>query len=529
MPGLLRFTTAGSVDDGKSTLIGRLLYDSKGIYEDQLSSVRNASVNRSAGPIDFSLLTDGLRAEREQGITIDVAYRYFSTPKRKFIIADTPGHEQYTRNMATGASTAQLAVVLVDARKGVLPQSRRHAYIASLLGIPHVVVAVNKMDLVAFSAEVFRAIEDEFREFVREFGFTRLAFVPVSALDGDNIVSRSDRTPWYTGPSLLELLETAPGSEADVQAGDLRFPVQYVVRPSLDFRGYAGQVASGVVRKGDAVTVVPSGRASRVRSLVTFDGELEEAGQGTSVTITLEDEIDISRGDMLVHPSALPLVSRLFEARVVWMHSVPMQTGRTYLVKHTTQQVSAAAVEILHKTDVNTLARLPAERLELNEIGTVRFDARRPLFFDPYRTSRATGSFIVIDPISNLTVGAGMIRGAWMRERSFHRVTAEERQRRNGHAGFTVSLPGRLEVAYMLERELFDRGCAVYVAGENAPSPEPAATGVIAISTRSLAGVEAGFDPLPESDSEAVSQVIAVLESRGLIRRERTGLDGDGI
>src|SRR5581483_11033164 len=293
--GLLRFSTAGSVDDGKSTLIGRLLYDSRGVYEDQLASVRKSAINRSSGPIDFSLITDGLRAEREQGITIDVAYRYFATARRKFIIADTPGHEQYTRNMATGASTADLAIVLVDARKGVLPQSRRHAFIASLLGIPRAVVAVNKMDLVDFSREIFERIEADFRGFARALDFRELRFIPISALDGDNVVSASARTPWYEGPSLLDYLETAPAAE-DHDAQPFRFPVQYVIRPTLDFRGYAGQVAAGVVRPGDAVTVLPSGRTSRVRSIVTYDGDLAEAFAPMSVTLTLEDELDISRG-----------------------------------------------------------------------------------------------------------------------------------------------------------------------------------------------------------------------------------------
>src|SRR4051812_30820825 len=360
---LLRFTTAGSVDDGKSTLIGRLLYDSKGVYEDQLASVKKASVNRSAGAIDFSLLTDGLKAEREQGITIDVAYRYFATPKRKFIIADTPGHEQYTRNMATGASTPHLAIVLVDARKGVLPQSRRHAFIASLLNIPNVVVAINKMDLVDFSQEVFDRICEEFNTFASDLQLGKLYFIPISALDGDNVVTRSARTPWYQGTSLLDYLETIPIEDEKV-APEMRFPVQYVVRPTLDFRGYAGQVASGSIERGQPVMVLPSGRTSRVREIVTFDGNLDRAQKGQSVTVTLENEIDISRGDMLVHPSHMPHVSRRFEAQVVWMHTEPLSVEKPYLIKHTTQQIPANISEILHKIDIQNLARIPADRLE---------------------------------------------------------------------------------------------------------------------------------------------------------------------
>lgn len=412
---LLRLTTAGSVDDGKSTLIGRLLYDSKGVYEDQIASVRKASVNRNAGPIDFSLLTDGLKAEREQGITIDVAYRYFSTPKRKFIIADTPGHEQYTRNMATGASTAHLAIVLVDARKGVLPQSRRHAYIAALLGIPTVVVAINKMDLVDFSREVFDNIVAEFRAFVADLGIRRLHFIPISALDGDNVVSDSPRTPWYSGGHLLQYLETVPLA-VDNRAADLRFPVQYVLRPTLDFRGYAGQLAAGTLRPGDEVMALPSGRTSRVKEIVTFDGHLAEAHPPMSVTVTLEDELDISRGDMLVHPSSMPHVSRRFEAQLVWMHTEPLVPEKTYLLKHTAQQVRGSVTAIRHRTDVNTLAALPASRLELNEIGTVSIETHKPLFFDGYRKNRSTGCFVLIDPISNATVAAGMIAERGLRQ-----------------------------------------------------------------------------------------------------------------
>jgi sulfate adenylyltransferase large subunit len=451
------------VDDGKSTLIGRLLYDSKGVYEDQLASVRKATRNVTTNGLDLSLLTDGLRAEREQGITIDVAYRYFSTPRRKFIIADTPGHEQYTRNMATGASTADLAIVLIDARYGVLPQSRRHAFIASLLGIPHVVVAVNKMDLMEFREEVFNSIRDEFRAFARQLDECEITFIPISALEGDNVVTRSPRTPWYTGPALLEHLETVPIAPARNLA-DLRFPVQYVIRPNLDFRGFAGQVASGIIRRGDEITVLPSGRTSRVKSIVTWDGELEEAFAPMSVTVCLEDEIDISRGDMLVHPGNLAHAGRRFDATVVWMSQKPLAPNRPYVIKQATQVAQARVREIRARIDVNTLERQTADELGLNEIGVVEMEAQRPLFFDPYRRNRGTGSFILIDPITNETLGAGMILQAHQVSGPAGRVTEAERQAARGHAALAVCLEGGdSEVAWALERRLFDHGYAVHV------------------------------------------------------------------
>ncbi|MBZ5618226.1 MAG: sulfate adenylyltransferase subunit CysN [Acidobacteriia bacterium] len=478
---LLRFTTAGSVDDGKSTLIGRLLYDSKGVYEDQLASVRKATRNLTTGGLDLSLLTDGLRAEREQGITIDVAYRYFSTPKRKFIIADTPGHEQYTRNMATGASNANLAIILVDARLGVLPQSRRHAYIAALLGIPHLVVAVNKMDLVDFREEVFAAIREEFTAFARQFHVPDIQFIPISALEGDNVVRSSDRTPWYDGPNLLEHLETVP-IHNDRNLVDMRFPVQYVIRPNLDFRGFAGQIASGVVRRGDDITVLPSGRASRVKSIITMNGELEEAFAPMSVTVCLEDEIDVSRGDMLVHAANQPQVGRRIEAAVVWMNQKPLEPHQPYLLKHTTQTVQARVRGILHRVDINTLDHPPAARLELNEIGVVSLEAQRPLFFDPYQRNRATGSFILIDPIGNETLGAGMITRLWT-DSHFGPVTPAERTARIGHRPFVVRLQGGdLATAKLLERHLFDLG---YLA-HTVEAPMHLAQAV-------LTGVEAGI------------------------------------
>ncbi|MFN3322975.1 MAG: sulfate adenylyltransferase subunit CysN [Bryobacteraceae bacterium] len=561
---LLRFTTAGSVDDGKSTLIGRLLYDSKGVYEDQLASVKKASVNRNAGPIDFSLLTDGLRAEREQGITIDVAYRYFSTPKRKFIIADTPGHEQYTRNMATGASTADLAIVLVDARKGVLPQSRRHAFIASLLGIPHVVVAVNKMDLVDYSQEVFEQIRRDFTEFSRQLEIRELKFIPISALEGDNVVSRSARTPWYEGPSLLDHLETVPVSR-DLNFEEFRFPVQYVIRPSLDFRGYAGQISSGVIRPGDPVMVLPSGRTSKVKSITTWEGDLEEAWPPMSVILMLDDEIDISRGDMLVDPRKMPHVSRRAEATVVWMHADPLRTDRPYLLKHTTQQVTANIASIECRVNVNTLERDQASELHLNEIGVIMVETRKPLYFDPYRKNRRTGSFILIDPATNATVAAGMIlersrqESDRSRQAALHgvdfetsRVTPAERVARSGHHPATVWLTARKDLAYLVERKLFDRGCLVHVLADDREShmlPELAgisnAAGLITVC--SIASAERGerdravelvgaanfieLEPeqLSPKDEEAAEQIIRLLQRRGVLPHEDHFAGGEGI
>jgi sulfate adenylyltransferase large subunit len=462
---LLRFSTAGSVDDGKSTLIGRLLVDSSGAYEDQIASARRAAASRPESGMDFALLTDGLRAEREQGITIDVAYRYFSTPRRKFIIADTPGHEQYTRNMATGASTANLAVILVDARKGVLTQTRRHAYIASLLGIPHVVIAVNKMDLVGYSEAVFEKIRDEFTGFAAQLPVSDLQFIPISAWLGDNVVEKSANMPWFEGPSLLHFLETVHIA-SDRNLTEMRFPVQYVVRPHLDFRGFAGQVASGIVRKGDAVMALPSGGVSRVRSIVTRDGELPLAFPPMSVTLCLEDEIDISRGDMLVHPQHAPNISRQVDARMVWMSAEALSLSRGYLVKQTTQQVPARVTAVRYRIDTDTLQKVPASELRMNEIGAVLLETSRPLFFDAYRRNHVTGSFILIDPVSNETVAAGMITGRHAQEPveySTGRITAEDRERRSGHRAVTVWVAGCEEAVWLLEAELFHRGCQVHV------------------------------------------------------------------
>jgi sulfate adenylyltransferase large subunit len=468
--GLLRFSTAGSVDDGKSTLIGRLLYDSKGVYEDQLASVAKASVGSSAvgaGTIDLALLTDGLRAEREQGITIDVAYRYFSTPSRKFIIADTPGHEQYTRNMATGASTADLAIILIDARNGVLQQSRRHAFIANLLGIQHFVVAINKMDLVGFDKGVYDAIQTEFTEFLRRIGAPGALFIPISARDGDNVVERSKNTPWYEGPALLEHLETVAVDE-ERELKPARFPVQYVLRPNLDFRGYAGQIASGVFRAGEEVMALPARRVSRITRIVTYDGDLESAASPQSVTICLADEIDISRGDVLVPASQLPHVSRRFRANIVWMNAQALEPGRSYFIKHTSHQVRGVVRSINFRTDINSLEKIGASRLQLNEIGEISLETHHPLYFDSYSLNRVTGAFIVIDPLSNETLGAGMIIDIEGKEETRGQVSEAERIARFGHRGAVLAVEDT-ESALLLERELFDRGANVAVT----PSPSP--------------------------------------------------------
>src|SRR5258708_5035573 len=470
---LLLFTTAGSVDDGKSTLIGRLLHDSKAVYEDQLASVKKSRINRSTGPVDFSLLTDGLRAEREQGITIDVAYRYFATARRKFIIADTPGHEQYTRNMATGASTADLAVILVDGAKGFLPQTRRHAFIASLLGITNVLAAVNKMDLIGYREDVFLELQDDFLALAAQLGIVRVQCVPISALEGDNVVDRSKRMPWYHGPTLLEHLETAPLPEKD-SLQSFRFPVQTVIRPDASFRGFAGRVAGGIVRPGDPIVALPPGRKTRVRSIVTYDGELPQASSPMSVTLQLEEEIDLSRGDMLVSPDHLPRLSPKFHDRVVWLHGTPLELGRTYFVKHTARQTKIRALHIRHRVNVNTLAEEPATRLEMNEIGSVEFEAHVPLFFDPYSRNRTTGSFILIDPATNATVGAGMIQEAlpaisisadagkeFLSSAGQETPVAdEERYARHGHLPAVLLLEGHPALAARLQRLLFEHGVA---------------------------------------------------------------------
>ncbi len=478
---LLRFVAVGSVDDGKSTLIGRLLHDTKGIYEDQLSAVKKAST-QGAMEIDFSLFTDGLKAEREQGITIDVAYRYFSTDRRKFIIADTPGHEQYTRNMATGASTANVAIILIDARLGVLPQSRRHAYIASLLGIPHLLVAVNKLDLKDYSKQVYDNIVEDFKKVAARLSFKDVKFVPISAKLGDNVVSHSDNTPWYKEETLLSYLETVPIA-SDRNHDDFRFPVQYVVRPNLDYRGFAGEIAAGTVKSGDKLMVLPSRKTSKLVSIDTFDGPLDNAFPSQAVTLRLEDEIDISRGDMLVHPDNVPEVAQRFDAHVVWMSERDLDLGKSYLLKHTTRVVRANVEEVTSVTNLDTLEPHPAEGMKLNDIGQLRIKTHQALYFDPYLQSHSTGAFILIDSLSNNTVAAGMIikaaptaskaPGAQAEEESHTQVSTRERIERLGQTGAAVWVSGEraAELAVALERTLFDRGrVATVVDGDDGVS-----------------------------------------------------------
>jgi sulfate adenylyltransferase subunit 1 len=407
---LLRFLTCGSVDDGKSTLIGRLLHDSKMIYEDQLDAIRSDSIKHgtTGEKIDLALLVDGLQAEREQGITIDVAYRYFSTAKRKFIIADTPGHEQYTRNMATGASTCDLAIILIDARYGVVTQTRRHSYIASLLGIKHIVVAVNKMDLLNFDEAVFEKIKQDYFDFSAKLGMSNVMFVPISALDGDNVVNRSERSPWYQGQTLMEIFETVPIA-GDKNYSDFRFPVQYVNRPNLDFRGFCGNVASGVVKVGDEIRVLPSGKTSYVKSIVTYDGELQEAFTGQAVTLTLTTEVDVSRGDLLVLAKEVVPQSNHLKAHIVWMAEKTTQANSEYLFKFASKVVSGIVEAIDYRIDVNTQEHSIINQLQLNDIAVVDILLTQPVVADQYVNNRATGAFIVIDRLTNITVGAGMV------------------------------------------------------------------------------------------------------------------------
>jgi bifunctional enzyme CysN/CysC len=487
---LLRFLTCGSVDDGKSTLIGRLLYDSKMIYEDQLAAVKRDSAIHGTTGTDFdpALLTDGLKAEREQGITIDVAYRYFSTAKRKFIIADTPGHEQYTRNMATGASTCDLAIILIDARHGVVTQTKRHSFIVSLLGIKHVLVAINKMDLVDFSQERFEQIQRDYVEFAAKMVSDDIHFIPISALSGDNVVDPSKNMPWYNGSTLMHLLENVHIA-SDRNLIDFRFPVQYVNRPNADFRGYSGTIASGIVRVGDEVMVLPSRRTSRVKSIVKYQSEPKEAFAPQAVTLTLEDEIDISRGDTLVHAGNVPTVATQFEAMLVWMDDDPMLPGKQYLIKQVAKTSPGSVSTLRYRIDVNTLRQQDAPVLKLNEIGRCQIKVTQPFIFDSYRRNRAMGAFIVIDRLSNRTVGAGMIldrtpadqnRAHWddepqaaSMEPKRDNVTLEERAARFGQRGCTILLTGlsgagKSTTAYALERKLFDEGRAVVVLdGQN--------------------------------------------------------------
>ena len=483
---LLRFITCGSVDDGKSTLIGRLLFDSKMIYEDQLAQLETESKvhGTTGGGFDPALVTDGLKAEREQGITIDVAYRYFSTAKRKFIIADTPGHEQYTRNMATGASTADLAIILIDARYGVLTQTKRHSFIVSLLGIRHVVVAINKMDLVGYSQNRYDEICNDYRDFGSRLDLPDLHFLPIAALHGENVVDPSVNMPWYRGNTLMNLLESVYiGSDRNLK--DFRLPIQIVNRPNLDFRGFCGTVASGIIRRGDEIMVLPSKRASKVERIVTHDGDLQEAFCSQSITLVLEDEVDCSRGDMIVRPGNVPKISNSFDATIVWMSSDAMVPGKTYLFKHTTQTINGQIDSLRYRVDVNTLHSIPAPSLQLNEIGRCAVILSQPIYFDAYHRNRGTGAFIIIDRISNTTVGAGMISdldsakkptAAWETSveetqtgrRSVSDVTESERADRFGQKATTVLFTGltgtgKSTIARAVERALFDDGRAVTV------------------------------------------------------------------
>ena len=477
---LLRFTTAGHVDDGKSTLIGRLLYDSKAIHQDQYESIERASSGQGDGAINLALLTDGLRAEREQGITIDVAYRYFSTSRRKFIIADTPGHTQYTRNMVTGASTAELAIVLIDARNGVLQQSKRHGFIASLLQIPHVLVAINKMDLVDYSEEAYRKIVADYREFVERVDIDDVVFIPVSALKGDNIVEPSKRMDWYRGPTILHQLETVKvGAGRNVV--DFRFPVQYVIRPHQGFRGYAGRVASGSIAPGEDIVALPSGQESRIRSIVRMEDDIQRARAGDSVVITVEDDLDIGRGDMIVRRRNQPLVTRSIDADICWMSEEPMDTNRRWALQHTTRNVQAVVGNVIYRMNIDTLHRETANAFGLNDIGRIEFELADPLFVDAYRINRETGSFILIDPDTNNTVAAGMIRGAAQHVPPVGRTPAmerpvspgvvwdeffiprETREQRQGHLAAVLwmtglSGSGKSTIARALEQRLFEQG-----------------------------------------------------------------------
>lgn len=476
---LLRFITCGSVDDGKSTLIGRLLFESKMLFEDQLASVESDSrkYGTQGENIDFALLVDGLAAEREQGITIDVAYRFFSTDRRKFIVADTPGHEQYTRNMVTGASTADVAILMVDARKGILTQTRRHSYLVSLIGIRHIVVAVNKMDLMDYSEKTYNAIVEEYTAFAKQIGITSVTFIPMSAFKGDNITSRSDAMPWYRGTTLMGFLESVEIDEQRLQKQPFRMPVQWVNRPNLDFRGFSGQIASGVIQPGLKLRVLPSGKESAIARIVTKDGDLEQAVAGQSVTITLTDEIDVSRGDVLVESAAPAEVAKQFETTIVWMHEEALMPGRTYLMKVGTKTVSATVMEIKHQVNINTMEHLAAKHLDLNGIGVCTVSLDQPIAFDKYLDNADTGGFILIDRLSNNTVGAGMINFALRRSQNIVMqhvdVAKEARSQQKAQKPCVIWLTGlsgagKSTIANLVEKKLFAMGQHTYLLdGDN--------------------------------------------------------------
>ena len=526
---LLRLLTAGSVDDGKSTLIGRLLFDSKRLYEDQLAALERDSkrVGHAGEEIDYALLLDGLKAEREQGITIDVAYRYFSTNKRKFIIADTPGHEQYTRNMVTGASTANLAIILIDATKGVITQTRRHTYLVSLLGIKHVVLAVNKMDLVNYDQQVFDRICDDYRAFVTQLDIPDVHFIPLSALKGENVVEASLKMPWYHGKSMLEFLETIHIS-SDRNFDDMRYPVQYVLRPDRDFRGFSARVASGVIRKGEEVMVLPSRKISKIKSITTYDGELEEAFPPQSVTLTLEDEIDISRGDMIVYPDNLPRIERHFEATLVWMDETPMNPNTHFFIKHANNTTKVRIDNIRYRVNVNTLEKSQIDYFSLNEIGRVIMTANKPLFFDPYKKNHSTGSFVLIDPVTHNTCAVGMIIDKLNAEelsqisskdeerlnnlkieRGECLISEKEHRQRYNQKGCTIWITGlhgsgKNDLAFKLEKELFDRGATIVLLDGS--------------SVRSGLSRELDFSPTDRAEHlRRVAEVCRLLNDQGII------------
>lgn len=512
---LLRFLTCGNVDDGKSTLIGRLLYDSKMIYEDQLAAVAKDStkVGTTGDRPDLALLVDGLQAEREQGITIDVAYRYFSTAKRKFIIADTPGHEQYTRNMATGASTCDLAIILIDARYGVQTQTRRHSFIASLLGIKHIVVAVNKMDLLGFNEERFNDIERDYLAFAKGLNIPDIRFVPMSALDGDNVVDRSDRAPWYKGKTLMEILETVEIAK-DKNLDNFRLPVQYVNRPNLDFRGFCGTIAAGKVNVGDTIMALPSQKTSTVESIVTYDGNLEEAFAGQAITLTLSDEIDISRGDIIVKPSDVPTVGKKLNANIVWMNEAAMIPGKPYDLKFASTPTAGTFSKIHHLVDVNTLEQRQAEQVKLNEIGLVELSLEKAVAFDAYQDIHGTGSFIVIDRLTNVTIGAGMVVGAANDAYDNRPVSADEKARRFNQkpAIVAVNAVNAAEVVQGLDRRLFELGRVAAVASNDEATVLKNA-GLIAL----VAGGADYADISLAADQESLDSLIEQLQQQGII------------
>ncbi len=523
---LLRLLTCGSVDDGKSTLIGRLLHDSKMIYEDQLESIKADSVKSgtTGEEIDLALLVDGLQAEREQGITIDVAYRFFSTTKRKFIIADTPGHEQYTRNMATGASTANLAIILIDARYGVLTQTRRHSFIASLLGIKHIVVAINKMDIVDFSEQRYNEIKEQYLELASQLEIDNIYFAPISALKGDNVVDRSENMPWFDGQTLMELLETVEIS-ADRNLENFRFPVQYVNRPNLDFRGFCGTVASGKIHPGDEIMALPSRQISTVKDIVTFDGNLDEAFADQAITITLKDEIDISRGNMIVKTDDIPEVGASFDAHVVWMAEDALKPGKLYDIKLATSAISGSVQKVHHLINVNTFEKDEGEQLDLNSIGLCRFHLNQSVAFDSYKNNRTTGAFIIIDRLTNVTVGAGMIKNACDQGDldEWAPVTADERAIRFNQQPLQIACTGAAseQLALAAERKLFDMGKSAIVLSEvntaddqerNKIAQTLKQAGLIVITVMNSATEEADITLAAESDSDLTDDINSLIE-----------------